>query len=216
VRRTWLIKTAVAVVALGVLGVLFVRSARSVRAEPYEVARDRLARWTLAIEPAPNATGVVLSLQPQRELAPALFNQVFARSGESLNSPVPAAMPLVLQSEVDSRAPGTLAPEALLAAARAAGLESATFEPRCMAQRRVSQPGVTRQVYFVLFEWPAFDEFRRQLSRQLRDAGGKASAFDPAALSPVLIVAASDAAFSRWLPLRADADEDCFAPIAVK
>ncbi len=215
-RRTWLIKTAVAVVALGVLGVLFVRSARSVRAEPYEVARDRLARWTLAIEPAPNATGVLLSLQPQRELASALFNQVFARSGESLNSPTPAAMPLVLQSEVDSRAPGTLAPEALLAAARAAGLESATFEPRCMAQRRVSQPGVTRQVYFVLFEWPAFDEFRRQLSRQLRDAGGKASAFDAAALSPVLIVAASDAAFSRWLPLRADADEDCFAPIAVK
>ncbi len=215
-RRTWLIKTAVAVVALGVLGVLFVRSARSVRAEPYEVARDRLARWTLAIEPPPNASGVVLSLQPQRELAPALFNQVFARSGESLNSPVPAAMPLVLQSEVDSRAPGTLAPEALLAAARAAGLESATFEPRCMAQRRVSQPGVTRQVYFVLFEWPAFDEFRRQLSRQLRDAGGKASAFDAAALSPVLIVAASDAVFSRWLPLRADADQDCFAPIAVK
>jgi hypothetical protein len=214
--KSGFIKAAVALVALGVLGVLFVRSARSVRAEPYEVARDRLARWTLAIEPAPNASGVVLALQPQRELASALFNQVFARTGESLNGPVPAAMPLVLQSEVDSLGPGTLAPEALLAVARAAGLESATFEPRCMAHRRVSQPGMTRQVYFVLFEWPAFGEFRRQLLRRLRDAGGSASAFDPAALSPVLIVAASDAAFSRWLPLRADADQECFAPIAVK
>jgi hypothetical protein len=96
-----------------------------------------------------------------------------------------------------------------------AGLESPTFEPRCMAHRRVSQPGTTRQVYFVLFEWPAFDEFRRRLLRRMRDTGS-AAAFDPAALSPVLIVAASDAAFSRWLPLRANADEDCFAPIAVK
>jgi hypothetical protein len=216
VRRTGLIKAAVALVALGVLGVLFVRSARSVRAEPYEVAQDRLARWTLAIEPAPNASGVVLALRPQRELASALFNQVFARTGESLNGPVPAAMPLVLQSEVDSRVPGTLAPEALLAVARAAGLESATLEPRCMAHRRVSQPGMTRQVYFVLFEWPAFDEFRRQLLRRMREAGGSTSAFDPAALSPVLIVAGSDAAFSSWLPLRANADQDCFAPIAVK
>jgi hypothetical protein len=214
--KSVLIKTAVALVALGVLSVLFVRSARSVRAEPYEVARDRLARWTLAIEPTPNASGVVLALQPQRELASALFNQVFARTGESLNGPVPAAMPLVLQSEVDSRVPGTLAPEALLAVARAAGLESATLEPRCMAHRRVSQPGMTRQVYFVLFEWPAFDEFRRQLLRRMREAGGSTSAFDPAALSPVLIVAASDAAFSRWLPLRANADQDCFAPIAVQ
>ena len=214
--KSVLIKSAAALVALGVLGVLFVRSARSVRAEPYEVARDRLARWTLAIDLEPNATGVVLALRPQRELASALFNQVFARTGESLSGPVPAAMPLVLQREVDSRASGTLAPEALLAAARAAGLESATFEPRCMAHRRVSQPGVTRQVYFVLFEWPAFNEFRRQLVPRIREAGGSASAFDAAALSPVLIVAGSDAAFSRWLPLRADADTDCFAPIAVR
>jgi hypothetical protein len=214
--KSGLIKVAVALVALGVLGVLFVRSARSVRAEPFEVARDRLARWTLEIDPEPNASGIVLALRPQRELASALFNQVFARAGESLNSPIPAEMPLVLQSEVNGRVAGTLAPEALMAAARAAGLESATFEPRCMAHRRVSQPGMTRQVYFLLFEWPAFDEFRRQLAQRMRDTGGSASALDPAALSPVVIVAASDAAFSRWLPLRANADEDCFAPIAVK
>ena len=64
-RRTALIKAAVALVVLGALGVLFVRSARSVRAEPFEVARDRLARWTLAIDPEPNASGVVLALRPQ-------------------------------------------------------------------------------------------------------------------------------------------------------
>jgi hypothetical protein len=214
-RRHMLIKVAAGVVAVGGLGVLFVRSAQNTRAEPFTAARDRLARWTLELEPASSPSGVLLSLRPQRELASALFNQVFARTGESLSGPVPAAMPLVLQSELDRRVAGAVTPEALLAVARAAGLESATPEPRCMAHRRVSQPGMTRQVYFVRFDLPAFDEFRRQVLRQLRAAAGDAS-FDPAALPPVLIVAASDAAFSSWLPLRAEADDDCLAPIEVR
>ena len=211
-RRT-AIKVVVALVALGVLGVLFVRSARSVRGEPYEVARAHLARWTLAID-AGSASGIVLALRPQPELGATLFKQVFARTGESLNAPVPHAVPLVLQNEVDPAS--TVTPETLLSLARASGLESAIPEPRCMAERRVSQPGSTRQVYFVLFELPAFDEFRRQVFERLRDSGGSTARFDPAALSPILIVAATDSAFSRWLPLEGGADEDCFAPIAVR
>jgi hypothetical protein len=81
-----------------------------------------------------------------------------------------------------------------------------------MATRGVSAPGITRQVYFLLFEWPAYDAFRRQVAERLR-AGGHALPFDPAAQSPILIVAATDAAFSSWLPVRADADKDCFAPL---
>lgn len=208
-----MIKVVVGLAALGALGALFVRSAQNVRSEPYEVARDRLARWTLAIDSG--SSGVLLALRPQRELAAALFNQVFSRSGESMNGPVPAEMPLVLQSELDRAMAGTFTPEALLALARATGLESATLEPTCMAHRRISAPGVVRQVYFVKFDLPAFHEFRRQVARHLRDAGGNGSLFDPAALSPVVIVAASDAAFSRWLPLRSDGHDDCLAPIAV-
>lgn len=209
-----LIKVIVAVVVLGGLGVLFVRSARSVRSEPYEIARGRLAGWTLAIDPSPNPSGVMLGLQPDKETAAMLFSQVFSRTGETLSGPVPAAIPLVLQSEFDRAKAGTLTPDALLSSARAAGLASSTFEPRCMAHRRISEPGITRQVYFVRFEWPAFDAFRQQVAQQMRASGG--SGFDPAALSPSLIVAASDAAFSRWLPLRAEAEDDCLAPMAVK
>jgi len=215
--RTGLIKVAVAVIALGVLGVLFVRSARNVQAEPYEVARERLTGWTLAIDPGPDASGVVLALRPQPELASALFNQAFRRSGESLSGPAPAAMPLVLQREYSGGMAAALTPEALLAAARAAGLESVAFEPRCMAHRRVSEPGLTRELFFLRFDSPAFEAFRRDVARRLSDAGGRASVFDPAALTPVLIVAATDAAFSTWLPLRADpAVDDCLAPIAVR
>jgi hypothetical protein len=216
-RRNVLIKIFVGLVAVAGLGVLFVRSARNVQAEPYEVAGDRLAKWTLAIDPGSSSSGILLALRPQPELASALFNQAFRRSGESLSGPVPAEMPLVLQSEFDRAAAAALTPEALLAAARAAGLESAAFVPRCMAQRRVSQPGLTRQVFFLRFDWPAFEEFRRDVARRLREAGGHASAFDPAALSPILIIASTDSAFSSWLPLKADAAvDDCLAPIAVK
>jgi hypothetical protein len=195
--------------------VLFVRSARSSRSEPFEVARGRMTGWTLAIEPNDSPSGVLLSLQPQRELAGALFNEVFARSGESLSGPVPAGIPLVLRSEVDERTSAALPPQALLALAREAGLEAATLEPRCMAHRRVSAPGVVRQLYFVLFNLPAFDTFRRQVAQRLREAGA-ASPFDPAAQSPALIVAASDPAFSRWLPLRANVETECFAPVTVQ
>ena len=209
-----LIKVIVAVVVLGGLGVLFVRSARSVRSEPYEIARGRLTGWTLAIDPSPNSSGAMLGLQPGTETEAILFSQVFSRAGETLSRPVPAAIPIVLQSEFDRTRAGTFTPEALLASARAAGLESPTFEPRCMAHRRISEPGITRQVYFVRFEWPAFNTFRQQVAQQMRASGG--SGFDPAALSPSLIVAASDAAFSRWLPLRAEAEDDCLAPMAIK
>ena len=209
-----LIKAVVALVAVGGLGVLFVRSAGNVRSEPYEIARNRLAGWSLAIDRSPNQAGVLVGLQPDKQTAAMLFSQVFSRTGESLSGPVPAAIPLVLQSEFDRAKAGTLTPDALLTSARAAGLESSAFEPRCMAHRRVSEPGITRQVYFVRFAWPAFDAWRRQAAAQMREAGG--AGVDPAALSPVLIVAASDAAFSRWLPLPADADDDCLAPMAVK
>jgi hypothetical protein len=157
-----LIKAAVIVVLLGGLGWLFVRSAQNVRSEPYEIARARLTGWTLAVDQAPNASGVLLGLQPDKQTAAMLFGQVFSRTGESLSGPVPAAIPLVLQSEFDRARAGTITPEALLASARAAGLESAPFEPRCMAHRRISEPGITRQVYFLRLDWPALLPFRQQ------------------------------------------------------
>jgi hypothetical protein len=209
-----LIKTVVIVAALGVLGFLFVRSAQNVRSEPYEIARARLSGWTLAIDPSPNEAGVLLGLQPDKQTAAMLFGQVFSRTGESLSGPVPAAIPLVLQGEFDRAKAGALTAGALLASAREAGLASSAFEPRCMAHRRISEPGLTRQVYFVRFDWPAFAAFRRQAAQQMRAAGG--SGLDPAALTPLMIVAGSDAAFGRWLPLRAESADDCLAPMAIK
>lgn len=209
-----LIKIAVALAVVAGLGWLFIRSAQDVRSEPYEIARARLSGWTLAIDPAPETSGVLVGLQPDKMTAAALFSQVFSRTGESLSGPVPAAIPLVLQREFTRASAGTLTADALLAAARAAGLESSAFEPRCMAHRRVSEPGITRQVYFIRFDWPALAGFRRQAAEQMRAAGG--AGLDPAALTPLMIVAATDAAFGRWLPLSAESADDCLAPMAIK
>jgi hypothetical protein len=213
VRRI-LIKAAVILVLLAGLGWLFVRSAQNVRSEPYEIARGGLAGWTLAIQPVPNASGVLLGLEPDKQTAAMLFGQVFSRTGESLSGPVPAAIPIVLQSEFDRTRAGTWTTDALLSAARAAGLDEMPLQPRCLAQRRISEPGITRSVYFVRFDWPAFDAFRRQAAEQMKASGG--GGLEPSALSPVLIVAGTDAAFGRWLPLKSETANDCLAPIAIK
>jgi hypothetical protein len=81
--------------------------------------------------------------------------------------------------------------------------------------RRVSAPGVTRELYFVLVNAPAFARFREQITALGEGGAPSRATYDPDALSPVLFVAASDAAFNRWLPLRADPENDCIAPIAI-
>ena len=210
-----LLKVMIALLAVAVLAVLFVRSARSTVAQPFTIARQHLAGWTLTLAPDADPLGSSLSIVPNAALMRPLANDLFTRMGESLHYP-PAAMPVVLRREFQRAMAGVLTPEALLDAARAAGLESATFQPRCMARRRISAPGVLKGVYFLLFDLPQFTRFREQLAQRLRSAGRDASLFDPTALSPVLIAADLDGSFSGWMPLRADPQADCFAPIVVK
>jgi len=210
-----LLKVALALVVVGVFAMLIVRSARSTRAEPFTIERQNLTGWALTLTSDADRLGSLLSITATVEFLPPLSRELFARMGESLHYP-PAAMPVVLRSEFERAMAGALMPEALLAAAREAGLESAMLQPRCMARRRISEPGLVRGVYFLLFDLPLFTQFREQVAQRLRAAGRDASLFDPAALSPVVIAADLDGSFSRWLPLRADPEVDCFAPVAVE
>ena len=101
------------------------------------------------------------------------------------------------------------------ASAALLSLESLQPKPLCLASRRVSQPGMKRDVFFLRFEHAAVGEFRRQVAQRLTTAGG-AAGIDPAGVSPIVIVAASDSDFSGWLPLQGTATEDCLAPINVR
>ena len=211
-----LLKVVVALVALGVLAVLFVRSAQSSRETPFAVEQGNLAGWRLVLPPDAAALGSWLALGPPASLASPLGREIFRRGGESVNYPNPPLVPLLLQTEFDRAFAGVVMPDDIVSLARSAGLESAAFSPRCMGRRRVSEPGATRGVYFLLFDAPAFTRFRQQLAERLGATGGNASLFDPAALSPVLIIAALDGNFGRWMPLRADPDVDCLAPVEVQ
>jgi hypothetical protein len=210
-----LLKVMIAIVAVALLVVLLVRSIRSTAAQPFTIERQHLAGWTLTLVPEADQLGSVLSITPQTELMPPLTRALFARMGESLYYP-PPAIPLVLRSEFQRAMAGVLTPAALVDTAREAGLESATFQPRCMAERRISSPGAVRGVYFLLFDLPEFTRFRALVAQRLQAEGGDASLFDPAALSPVLMAADLDRRFSSWLPLRANAETDCFAPVVVE
>lgn len=208
-----LVKVLAAIVIAAGVAYLFVRSLQSTRSEPYTVRADQLRGWTLALEPPGAGSGVLLALRPPSQLPPALFKQVFERAMESLNAPGQPGMPLVLRQEFTQAFEGRVAPEPLLAAARAAGLETTALEPVCLAHRRISEPGLSRQLYYAVFTSAAFVTFRHRAAALLDDAGSGRHGFDPGALAPMLFVGASDPAFARWLPLRTDPPRDCVAPI---
>ncbi|MGH9174470.1 MAG: hypothetical protein ACRD1H_08935 [Vicinamibacterales bacterium] len=208
-----LIKILVAFAVLAAVAVLFVRSVQDTRAEPYIVEQGQLQGWTVTLESASTPTAPMLLLRASPELASSLFRQVFSRMAESLNAPAVPGVPLVLQDEFERAFAGRVTHEVLAEAARQAGLESSALEPRCMAHKRESAPGVTRQLYMVLFESPAFTRFREHIATLVSPDG--AAVFDPAALSPVLFVGASEPAFNRWLPQRVDPERDCIAAISI-
>jgi hypothetical protein len=204
------LKPLIILLALALLGYAFVRSVRSSREVPYTVTASQLQNWTLVSEPA-NASAVVLALRPPVELASALFRQLFTRHAESFNGPSVPFVPLVLQDEYARSFAGRIDADALVAVAREEGVDAAAMTPRCMGYRRDSAPGVTRQLYFVVFDAPAFTRFRERLAEEAAPGTG----FAAAAMSPVMFVASSDEHFNRWLPLQVK-ETDCVAPISVQ
>ncbi len=210
------VKAAIAVGGLCVLAFLFLRSVRDSKATPYVIPADAMQGWTLELGDGAEPSDPVLMLQPPAVFSRSLFGQVFKRVMESMDTPATPAIPLLLRREFDRSFAGRISPDALLAAARTAGLDERAFVPVCLAHRRASDPGQTRQLYFVLFDAPAFGRFREQLATRADDgARPSGDGFEAAALSPLLFVAVSGSTFSHWLPLRANPATDCVSPIAI-
>ncbi|MEO8256450.1 MAG: hypothetical protein ABI868_03810 [Acidobacteriota bacterium] len=215
-RTSLQIKIFVVLVLLPGLGFLFKRSLRDDQTRPYTVARGQLRNWSVVTLSASRAADPMLALRPPPDLVPGLFSQVFARAMQSLRSPNDASMPLLLKGEFDRALDGFVTPDAITAAARTAGLEAIELRPRCLIHKYISAPGDIRQLFVVLFEAPEFTRFREQIGGMRADGAATRAGYDPWALSPALFIAASDAAFTRWLPFRADPVADCLAPIVIQ
>jgi hypothetical protein len=186
-------------------GLLFVRSARDARAEPYQVSRAHLRNWKLAIDTQADADGAAVSLRPPPELSMNLFRQLFSRQMESLGTPSEPGIALALRREI----PGEITADAVLALARDAGIEQGVPAPACVGYRRVSDPGITRQLYFMWFDLPGFDRFRQALAAR---AG---PGFAAAGLSPVMIMAGQPN-LTGWQPIVVDRGRDCIAPVKIE
>jgi hypothetical protein len=98
-----------------------------------------------------------------------------------------------------------------VAIARDAGLESARFEPICLAQYTGWHRDIRASSCSSCSTRPCFDRVRQKLVPLHQELGGTA-AFEPAALRPVLAVGSTDRSFKLW-PATVDARADCRAPI---
>jgi len=208
-------KAGIAVVALAVLGWLFWRTVQSSLAEPYVIDPGLVSEWTLALRGPMQPGAGLLVLQPSDQLRAELFQQIFARTMESMTSPAVSAMPLVLQSEYRDALGSLLAPPDVLETAEQSGLSAAVPVPVCVGVVRREGSGTTRQLYYALFRAPEVSGFRADLARRHREAGGSGT-FEPAGFPLVVPLAASDADFASWWPLDVSAESDCQAPLVTR
>ena len=207
------VKLAVAGVALAALSWLFLKTIRDTISEPYSVNATALSGWeVVAGEPGDPA---LVALQPPALLSADLFQQVFQRTMQSLSAPARPSLPLVLQSEYADSLQGVLGVDRIMRLAHDSGLASARLEPVCIGRRRESAPGRAAELFFAVFNAPEFDEFRQALMPAQPEHGGT-GVYDPAALRPILTIAATDRNFVRWWPITVDEKTDCEAPLLAR
>jgi hypothetical protein len=206
-----LVKVVGALVLMAGVAFLIMRTAKSSRSEPYTLPPEALVGpWTLSIElsSAPSDPVLpVLMLRPPTALTQALFDQTFKRAMESMRAPEMAGIALALQGELERAGSERLSPDEILKLARRAGLDSVAPTARCMGHRHLPEPDTRQQVFFAIFDSPAFVTFRKELAERLGPS------FDAELVSPVLFVGTVESSMHRWLPLHTDPEKDCLAPI---
>ena len=215
-RQKQLLKLGIAAVAVAVFGLLFARSLKQTAAEPYVLNQAALTGWRLSVEPPDERSLAILSLRPPVDSVRELFQDIFRRTMQSLRALDPPLVPLVLLTEYNSALRRVFSGSELLDQAEKLGLGAAGFTPICLGVRREQRDGQPRELFYILFDAPEFSRFRDELARLFVERAGERGTFDPAALSPVMPIAATDPDFASWLPLQASRDGDCRAPILME
>ena len=208
-------KAVIAIAALAVLGWLFWWTVQSSPAEPYVVDAGLASEWNLALRSGTEPGAGLLVLESSDQIRAELFQQIFARTMESLMSPTAATVPLVLDAEYRESLGNALSPQDLLQVAEESGLSDIVPTPVCIGVVRRDSARSTRQLYYALFEAPEVDRFREALARRYAEGGGTA-AFEPDGFPLVMPLAGSDGEFASWWPLDVSAATDCQAPLVTQ
>ncbi len=209
-RKQTLVKLGLGLIALIVVPWLFLRTLQNTIAEPYAVEPEALSGWTLMLADPTRPAVWAVGLQPPALFRSGLFDQLFDRTMASMTSPLDDVLPIVLARELSGGAGAPLPPEAIRQAAGDAGLERARLQPVCMAVKRETFAGRTREFHFVLFDIPEVAAFRQRLNELAEDGAGGDALGD---LDLILPIAGSDAAFAGWWPVVVDRETDCQAPV---
>ena len=208
-------KAVIAIVALAVLGWLFWRTVQSSLAEPYVIDAGLVAEWDLALRGRMEPDAGLLVLEPSDQLRAELFQQIFARTMESMMSPATAAIPLVLEAEYRESLGSALSPQDLVEVAEESGLSAITPAPVCIGVVRGEGAASRRQLYYAIFEAPQVGRFREALARRYAEAGGTA-AFEPDGFPLVMPLAGSDGDFASWWPFDVSPANDCQASLVAQ
>lgn len=177
---------------------------------PYTVPRSALSGWTIVASRGDEPW--VLAAQPPAAVSASLFKQISDKTRLRLAAAPDAALPLVMRTEYDDALQGVYGVDFLIRSARDAGIETAVFEPVCVAHRADAGNEQKGELFFVAFSSTAFRELREDLVPPQPEHGG-IGVYDPAALIPILPVAASAGMPGLWWPNAFDRRADCQAPL---
>ena len=201
----------IAVLLLSAGVVIYLLNGRRVDA-PVSVEPEVLGRWTLVVSDGTDPWTV--GMRPPDALIDRLFDDATRRAGRALIRPVHPALPLVLRSESDEGLQGVYPTDSVLRIARQAGLEEVEFQPVCFAHRILKGSSANAELYFAAFTSAPFAQFRIDLTPPQPEHAG-IGIYEPATLSPLLMIGATDAEFSKWWPLQFDPALDCESPLVI-
>lgn len=190
--------------AAGVAVVLGILIARGILARsPYKVAPELLSGWKLAA--APPGTLAVVEAKPPSRLLDELFRQVSRRTSHQLVAAERAAVPLVLTDEYSDSLQGALSVQDIISVGEGVGLDTARFEPVCIAERHRDNG---EELYYAVFDAPLFDQFRYELTPLFPEQAG-AGIYYPPAVRLIMAVAATSKDFDGWWPIGVNPQDDC-------
>ena len=182
-------------------------------ATPLIIPASAFSSWTVVTSDGTDPW--IVGAQPADSLTRQLLDVASKRAGRPLVAPPHPAVPLVLQSEFADSLQGVYGTDAVMRMAHDAGIESAVFAPVCLAHQTIDAPSGTLDVYFVPFEAPSFNQMRADLTPLEPEHAG-IGIYDPATLTPALVIGATANAFDHVWPIRFDRARDCEAPIEVE
>ena len=196
--------------AAGVAVVLGILIARGILARaPYKIDPALLSGWTLAA--APPGDPAVVEAKPPSKLLDELFRQVSRRTSHHLVPAARAAVPLVLSDEYADSLQGALSVQDIISVGEGVGLDTARFEPVCIAERHRENGD---ELYYAVFDAPLFDQFRYELTPLFPEQAG-AGIYYPPAVRLMMAVAATSTAVDGWWPIGVNPQDDCSVSLQV-